>query len=63
MDEWTLTYAGYAPDDEGLREALCTLGNGVLATRGATTFVSTGAPPHVAHLDATTRLRRRPGAP
>jgi alpha,alpha-trehalase len=35
MDEWTLTYDGYDPDDEGLREALCTLGNGVLATRGA----------------------------
>jgi alpha,alpha-trehalase len=35
MDEWTLTYEGYDPDEEGLREALCTLGNGVLATRGA----------------------------
>jgi alpha,alpha-trehalase len=35
MDEWTLTYTGYDPEDEGLREALCTLGNGVLATRGA----------------------------
>ena len=35
MDEWTLSYAGYDPQDEGLREALCTLGNGVLATRRA----------------------------
>ncbi len=35
MDEWSLTYDGYDPADEGLREALCTLGNGVLATRGA----------------------------
>jgi trehalose/maltose hydrolase-like predicted phosphorylase len=35
MDEWTLTYAGYDPAEEGLREALCTLGNGLLATRGA----------------------------
>jgi alpha,alpha-trehalase len=35
MDEWTLTYEGFDPDEEGLREALCTLGNGVLATRGA----------------------------
>jgi alpha,alpha-trehalase len=35
MDEWTLRYEGYAPAQEGLREALCTLGNGVLATRGA----------------------------
>jgi alpha,alpha-trehalase len=35
MDEWTLTYQGFDPREEGLREALCTLGNGVLATRGA----------------------------
>jgi len=35
MDAWTLTYEGYEPDDEGLREALCTLGNGVLGSRGA----------------------------
>jgi len=35
VDEWTLSYVGYDPQDEGLREALCTLGNGVLATRGA----------------------------
>jgi trehalose/maltose hydrolase-like predicted phosphorylase len=35
MDEWTLCYDGYDPAEEGLREALCTLGNGVLATRGA----------------------------
>jgi trehalose/maltose hydrolase-like predicted phosphorylase len=35
VDEWTLTYDGYDPQQEGLREALCTLGNGVLATRGA----------------------------
>jgi trehalose/maltose hydrolase-like predicted phosphorylase len=35
MDEWTLCYDGFDPAQEGLREALCTLGNGVLATRGA----------------------------
>jgi trehalose/maltose hydrolase-like predicted phosphorylase len=35
VHEWTLTYEGYDPQDEGLREALCTLGNGVLASRGA----------------------------
>jgi alpha,alpha-trehalase len=35
VDEWTLTYEGYDPHEEGLREALCTLGNGVLASRGA----------------------------
>ncbi len=35
MSEWMLTYDGYEPGKEGLREALCVLGNGVLATRGA----------------------------
>ncbi len=32
---WTLAYESYDPDQEGLREALCTLGNGYFATRGA----------------------------
>lgn len=32
---WNLTYEGFDPDEEGLREALCTLGNGYMATRGA----------------------------
>lgn len=32
---WTLTYHGFNPNTEGLREALCTLGNGYFATRGA----------------------------
>jgi alpha,alpha-trehalase len=32
---WTLAYDGYDPKQEGLREALCTLGNGYFATRGA----------------------------
>ncbi|WP_019176288.1 trehalose-phosphatase [Methanomassiliicoccus luminyensis] len=32
---WALEYEGYRPEEEGLREALCTLGNGYLATRGA----------------------------
>jgi alpha,alpha-trehalase len=35
MDGWTWEYQGYDPDQEGLREALCTVGNGYLATRGA----------------------------
>ncbi len=35
MSEWILTYEGFDPDQEGLREALCTLGNGYFATRGA----------------------------
>jgi len=32
---WSLVYDDYVPDQEGLREALCTLGNGYFATRGA----------------------------
>ncbi|MGW0758222.1 glycoside hydrolase family 65 protein [Streptomyces sp. NPDC002814] len=32
---WTWEYDGYEPADERLREALCTLGNGYFATRGA----------------------------
>src|SRR5690606_29053369 len=34
-DAWVLAYHGLDPGQEGLREALCTLGNGVFATRGA----------------------------
>jgi alpha,alpha-trehalase len=34
-DRWTITLEGYDPDQEGLREALCALGNGFLVTRGA----------------------------
>ncbi|MBS0002602.1 MAG: trehalose-phosphatase [Thioalkalivibrio sp.] len=33
--EWSLRYSGYRPQQEKLREALCTLGNGYCATRGA----------------------------
>ncbi len=33
--EWHLGFAGFAPDLERRREALCTLGNGLFATRGA----------------------------
>ncbi|MEZ4599530.1 MAG: glycosyl hydrolase family 65 protein [Syntrophotaleaceae bacterium] len=32
---WLLTYQGYEPDKEGLRETLCTLGNGYFCSRGA----------------------------
>jgi alpha,alpha-trehalase len=35
MDPWTLVYQGFDPQKEALREALCTLGNGYFATRGA----------------------------
>lgn len=42
MGEWALVYDGYQPDQEGLREALCTLGNGYFATRGAAPDSSAG---------------------
>jgi trehalose/maltose hydrolase-like predicted phosphorylase len=35
MTGWTLSYDGFEPAREGLREALCTIGNGYFATRGA----------------------------
>jgi trehalose/maltose hydrolase-like predicted phosphorylase len=35
MTAWRLSFAGVDPDDEGRREALCTLGNGYFATRGS----------------------------
>ncbi|SOD90554.1 glycoside hydrolase family 65 protein [Streptomyces sp. Ag109_G2-15] len=35
MSEWTWVWTGYDPAAEQLREALCTLGNGYFATRGA----------------------------
>lgn len=35
MTTWNFTYSGYEPEMEKLREALCTLGNGYFATRGA----------------------------
>src|SRR6478735_1633404 len=41
---WEWSYEGYEPDEERLREALCTLGNGYFATRGAASETSTGGP-------------------
>ena len=35
MSEWLLVYEGFDPQQEGLREALCALGNGYFVTRGA----------------------------
>ncbi|WP_031507079.1 glycoside hydrolase family 65 protein [Streptomyces megasporus] len=35
MEQWVWGYEGYDPTEERLREALCTLGNGYFATRGA----------------------------
>jgi beta-phosphoglucomutase family hydrolase len=34
-DEWYLTYSGFDPGDEKLRETLTTVGNGYMGTRGA----------------------------
>ncbi len=34
-DRWTLAYEEYRPDAEGLREALCAVGNGYFVTRAA----------------------------
>jgi len=35
VNNWTLVYEDFQPSGESLREALCTLGNGYFATRGA----------------------------
>jgi alpha,alpha-trehalase len=35
MNTWRFVYEGFDPEEEDLREALCTLGNGYFATRGA----------------------------
>jgi alpha,alpha-trehalase len=35
MNDWQLEYGAFRPAEEPLREALCTLGNGYFATRGA----------------------------
>lgn len=37
MSRWHLSFDGYEPDEQGLREALCTTGNGYFCTRGAVT--------------------------
>ncbi|GGU91456.1 family 65 glycosyl hydrolase [Streptomyces albospinus] len=41
-DAWTWSYEGYDPGAERLREALCTLGNGRFATRGAASETPAG---------------------
>ncbi|MFW5906081.1 MAG: trehalose-phosphatase, partial [Desulfobia sp.] len=35
LDEWTLLYKFYSPEEEGLREVTCALGNGYFVTRAA----------------------------
>jgi alpha,alpha-trehalase len=43
-ESWILTYNGWNPDEQPLREALCTLGNGYFATRGAAEETRAGGP-------------------
>jgi alpha,alpha-trehalase len=43
MNEWTLVYDAFDPQKESLREALCTVGNGYFATRGAAPESEAGA--------------------
>ena len=40
LDGWHLTYRPRGAAGEGMRETLCTLGNGYLATRGAATWAT-----------------------
>ena len=42
MNAWLLAYDGFDPPGERLREALCTLGNGYFATRGAAPEAAAG---------------------
>jgi alpha,alpha-trehalase len=44
QDSWTLKYDHWPPEQQPLREALCTLGNGYFATRGAAEEVTAGGP-------------------
>ena len=44
MTAWLLRYDGYDPDNEPLREALCTLGNGKWASRGSAPEAVAGGP-------------------
>jgi trehalose/maltose hydrolase-like predicted phosphorylase len=43
VNAWVLAYDGFEPPGERLREALCTLGNGYFATRGAAPEAATNA--------------------
>ncbi|UCF09487.1 MAG: glycoside hydrolase family 65 protein [Candidatus Bipolaricaulota bacterium] len=41
---WLLTYRGFDPEEEPLRETLCALGNGRFVTRGASEEAAAGGP-------------------
>ena len=43
-NDWTLAYIDWQPDQQPLREALCVLGNGLIATRGAAEEARAGGP-------------------
>jgi alpha,alpha-trehalase len=43
MNPWMLSYDAFDPEKESLREALCTVGNGYFATRGAAPESEAGA--------------------
>lgn len=43
MKGWTLEYEGFEPEDEGLREALTSTGNGYFCTRGAFAWAESGS--------------------
>jgi trehalose/maltose hydrolase-like predicted phosphorylase len=47
-DGWTLTWEGVEPEEEGLREALSSTGNGYFCTRGAAEWEDTDPPGHYA---------------
>lgn len=38
QDQWCLNYYDYIPEQEGVREAMCTIGNGYFGTRGSLEF-------------------------
>ncbi|HTU63850.1 MAG TPA: hypothetical protein VMF89_35540, partial [Polyangiales bacterium] len=38
LEPWSIVFERYVPEEEGTREALCVLGNGRFATRGATSL-------------------------
>lgn len=44
ISDWKLTYTDWDPQQQPLREALCTLGNGYIATRGAFEEINAGGP-------------------
>jgi trehalose/maltose hydrolase-like predicted phosphorylase len=44
LSPWAITYTGWAPEEQPLREALTTLGNGRMATRGAVEEAEAGGP-------------------